>query len=83
MPVLDNYFNVVEVSLLCLITVSHELGKLRSASVKGLMAAQKHALVRTRKTDEKGFIQRHADIDERRKGELGAANVNKLMLISE
>jgi hypothetical protein len=25
MPVLDNYFSVVEVSLLCLITVSHEL----------------------------------------------------------
>ena len=32
---------VVEVALPCLITVSHELGELRPANVKGLMAAQK------------------------------------------
>jgi len=32
---------VVEVSLPCLVTVSHELGELRQATVKGLMAAQK------------------------------------------
>ena len=32
---------VVEVSLPCLVTVSHEMGELRQATVKGLMAAQK------------------------------------------
>jgi electron transfer flavoprotein beta subunit len=32
---------VVEVALPCLITVSHEMGELRLATVKGLMAAQK------------------------------------------
>jgi electron transfer flavoprotein beta subunit len=32
---------VVEISLPCLITVSHELGEMRSATVQGLMAAQK------------------------------------------
>jgi len=39
--VLAEGYEVVEVSLPCLITVSHELGELRSATVKGLMAAQK------------------------------------------
>ncbi len=34
-------YEVVEVSLPCLITVSHELGELRSATVPGLIAAQK------------------------------------------
>lgn len=38
--VADGY-EVVEVSLPCLITISHELGELRSATVKGLMEAQK------------------------------------------
>jgi electron transfer flavoprotein beta subunit len=32
---------VVECSLPCVVTISHELGELRSANVKGLMAAQK------------------------------------------
>ncbi len=32
---------VLEVSLPCLVTISHEIGELRSATVKGLMAAQK------------------------------------------
>ena len=36
-----NGHNVVETDLPCLITVSHELGELRQANVKGLMAAQK------------------------------------------
>ena len=36
---------VVEVALPCLITVSHELGELRPASVKGLMAAQKQPFI--------------------------------------
>ena len=31
----------VEVGLPCLVTVSHEMGELRSATIKGLMAAQK------------------------------------------
>jgi electron transfer flavoprotein beta subunit len=31
----------VEVALPCLVTVSHEMGELRSATIKGLMAAQK------------------------------------------
>jgi electron transfer flavoprotein beta subunit len=39
--VLANGYEVVEVPLPCLITVSHELGELRSATVNGLMAAQK------------------------------------------
>jgi electron transfer flavoprotein beta subunit len=34
-------YEVVEAALPCLITVSHELGELRQATVKGLMAAQK------------------------------------------
>jgi electron transfer flavoprotein beta subunit len=32
----------VEVDLPCLVTVSHEIGELRTATIKGLMAAQKH-----------------------------------------
>ena len=38
---LTDGYDVVEVSLPCVITVSHELGELRQANVKGLMAAQK------------------------------------------
>jgi len=34
-------YEAVEVSLPCLVTVSHEMGELRPANVKGLMAAQK------------------------------------------
>ena len=34
-------YEVVETNTPCLVTVSHELGELRSANVKGLMAAQK------------------------------------------
>ena len=34
-------YEVAEAALPCLITVSHELGELRQATVKGLMAAQK------------------------------------------
>ncbi len=39
--VLADGHEVVEASMPCLITVSHELGELRSATVKELMAAQK------------------------------------------
>ena len=39
--VLTDGCNIVEVPLPCLVTVSHELGEMRSATVKGLMAAQK------------------------------------------
>jgi electron transfer flavoprotein beta subunit len=38
---LSDGFESLEVPLPCVITVSHELGELRSATVKGLMAAQK------------------------------------------
>ncbi|MCJ7604706.1 MAG: electron transfer flavoprotein subunit beta/FixA family protein [Dehalococcoidales bacterium] len=38
---LTDGYDVVEVSLPCVITVSHELGELRQANIKGLMAAQK------------------------------------------
>ena len=34
----------IEMSLPCLVTVSHEMGELRSADIKGLMAAQKQPL---------------------------------------
>jgi electron transfer flavoprotein beta subunit len=34
-------YEVVEIPLPCLVTVSHEVGELRAANVKGLMAAQK------------------------------------------
>ncbi|MFA5310001.1 MAG: electron transfer flavoprotein subunit beta/FixA family protein [Dehalococcoidales bacterium] len=34
-------FDVIETPLPCLVTVSHELGELRQANIKGLMAAQK------------------------------------------
>ena len=34
-------YEVVEAGLPCLVTVSHELGEMRAAGVKGLMAAQK------------------------------------------
>ena len=34
-------YETVEVPMPCLVTVSHELGELRQATVKGLMAAQK------------------------------------------
>jgi electron transfer flavoprotein beta subunit len=39
--VLADGLEIVECSLPCLVTISHELGELRSANVKGLMAAQK------------------------------------------
>jgi electron transfer flavoprotein beta subunit len=39
--VLADGHEIVECTLPCLVTVSHELGELRSANVKGLMAAQK------------------------------------------
>jgi electron transfer flavoprotein beta subunit len=39
--VMADGYEAVEVSLPCLVTVSHELGELRQATVKGLMAAQK------------------------------------------
>jgi electron transfer flavoprotein beta subunit len=39
--VVGDGYEVVEVSLPCLITVSHELGELRSATIQGLMAARK------------------------------------------
>lgn len=38
-----NGYDVVEASLPCLITVSHEMGELRQATVKGLMVAQKQS----------------------------------------
>jgi electron transfer flavoprotein beta subunit len=41
----------VEVPLPCLVTVSHELGELRSANVKGLMAAQKQPITTWRAGD--------------------------------
>lgn len=37
-------YEAVEVPLPCLVTVSHELGEMRTADVKGLMAAQKQAI---------------------------------------
>ncbi|MFH1647426.1 MAG: electron transfer flavoprotein subunit beta/FixA family protein [Chloroflexota bacterium] len=37
-------YEVIEVALPCLVTVSHEIGELRAATVKGLMAAQKQPL---------------------------------------
>jgi electron transfer flavoprotein beta subunit len=39
--VLADGCKIIESSLPCLITISHELGEMRSATVKGLMAAQK------------------------------------------
>jgi electron transfer flavoprotein beta subunit len=42
---------VVEAGLPCVVTVSHELGELRSASVKGLMAAQKQPFTAWRSGD--------------------------------
>ena len=39
--VLADGYEVVEAEMPCLVTVSHELGELRSANVKGLMVAQK------------------------------------------
>lgn len=37
-------YETIEMSLPCLVTVSHEMGELRSADIKGLMAAQKQPL---------------------------------------
>jgi electron transfer flavoprotein beta subunit len=42
---------VVETGLPCLVTVSHELGELRAASVKGLIAAQKQPISTWRSGD--------------------------------
>jgi electron transfer flavoprotein beta subunit len=39
--VLADGYEIVECPLPCLVTVSHEIGEMRSANVKGLMAAQK------------------------------------------
>jgi electron transfer flavoprotein beta subunit len=39
--VLNDGYEVIETALPCLVTVSNEVGELRPASVKGLMAAQK------------------------------------------
>jgi electron transfer flavoprotein beta subunit len=39
--VLNDGYEVIETALPCLVTVSNEIGELRTASVKGLMAAQK------------------------------------------
>ncbi len=44
-------FEAVDVPLPCLVTVSHEVGELRAASVKGLMAAQKQPLTAWKITD--------------------------------
>lgn len=54
--VLADGHEVVESPLPCLITVSHELGELRAANVKGLMAAQKQPLTTWKAED--------LDIDE-------------------
>lgn len=42
---------VVETALPCVVTVSHELGEMRAASVKGLMAAQKQPVTAWRAGD--------------------------------
>jgi electron transfer flavoprotein beta subunit len=44
-------YEVIETALPCLVTVSHELGEMRAASVKGLMAAQKQPLTTWRAGD--------------------------------
>ena len=44
-------YEVVEAGLPCLVTVSHELGEMRAASVKGLMAAQKQPVTTWRAAD--------------------------------
>jgi electron transfer flavoprotein beta subunit len=49
--VLADGCEVVESTLPCLVTVSHELGEMRAASVKGLMAAQKQPLTIWRADD--------------------------------
>jgi len=54
--VLTDGHEVVECALPCLISVSHELGELRSTSVKGLMAAQKQPFTTWKAVD--------LDIDE-------------------
>lgn len=49
--VLADGYEAVESPLPCLITVSHEIGELRPASVKGLMAAQKQPFTTWRGPD--------------------------------
>jgi electron transfer flavoprotein beta subunit len=44
-------YDVVEAGLPCLVTVSHELGEMRAANVKGLMAAQKQPFTAWRAAD--------------------------------
>lgn len=39
--VLSDGYNLIESQLPCLVTVSHEIGEMRAATVKGLIAAQK------------------------------------------
>lgn len=47
-------YELAEAPLPCLVSVSHELGELRQATVKGLMAAQKHPFT-TWKVADLGF----------------------------
>jgi electron transfer flavoprotein beta subunit len=49
--VLADGYEVVEGPLPCLITISHELGELRQATVKGLMAAQKRPFTTWKTSD--------------------------------
>ena len=49
--VLSDGYETIEISLPCLVTVSHEIGELRSADVKGLMAAQKQPFTTWNTTD--------------------------------
>jgi len=44
-------YNTVESTLPCLVTVSNEVGDLRQATIKGLMAAQKHPFTTWKITD--------------------------------
>lgn len=44
-------YDVIEAALPCLVTVSHELGELRQATVKGLMAAQKQPFTTWKASD--------------------------------
>lgn len=70
--VLADSCKIIEAPLPCLVTVSHEIGEMRSATVKGLMAAQKQPLTvwkasdlnidiasKDRKKRQKLFIPEH------------------------
>jgi electron transfer flavoprotein beta subunit len=59
-----NGYDVVEASLPCLITVSHEMGELRQATVKGLMVVQKQPFT-TWKVADLGItlpLKRHSKV---------------------